>query len=393
MHVIYVTTEFKTETRHDGGLASYLNNISHVFATNNHKITILVSSDNNPSELTTEDGVRVFRIKRYLLFRVLNKMSLSIFYGTLKRIDFAFGVYQCLRNLQKKEKIDIVQYPNYYAPGIIAIPLLKIKHTTRVSSDRSTWNSFSKMTLDYIISDLMEKLQFKFSQNIFSPTRKLKTILQKRLSDKNIKIIPTLVSFDNLVEDSSFHNAELSDKKYILYFGRLEIRKGLKLLIDSLPLFFNQTNGHAVFIGRDIGSEDIKSFELYAQAKCVQFKERLHFYDPLDHPELIPVIRNSQFVVLPSIIDNMPNTLLESIYLGKPAIIQYNSGNEEIIDNGYNGLIVNNSVSDLANAMINLYNDNDALKIMSKNAKISSEKFSANSIYGKTIQYYKSLVL
>jgi len=393
VNICYVTPEFKTEIVHDGGLASYLNKITQILIQNNHNIIVIVFSDDQPEKLITEEGIRVFRVRRYLFFKILNKVTLGIFYGTLRRLNFAFGAYQSLRRLKKKEQIDVVQYSNYYAAGLFAIPFLKLNHVTRVSSDRNTWSQFSKLTMDSILSDALEVIQLKLCKNIFSPTRKLKTILQKRLSDKNIKIIPTLVSFDNLVEDSSFHNAELSDKKYILYFGRLEIRKGLKLLIDSLPLFFNQTNGHAVFIGRDIGSEDIKSFELYAQAKCVQFKERLHFYDPLDHPELIPVIRNSQFVVLPSIIDNMPNTLLESIYLGKPAIIQCNSGNEEIIDNGYNGLIVNNSVSDLANAIINLYNDNNALKIMSKNAKISSEKFSANSIYGKTIQYYKSLVL
>lgn len=392
MNIVFITPEFKTEDIHDGGLASYLDKISNELIKNHHKVSVIVYSKKQPQKHLLNNGVKVYRTKQHLLFKVINIISRGVFYGTIRRLDFAYGVYHCLRKLARSNQIDIVQYPNYYASGLISIPLLNLPCVIRISSDRKSWSKFSIGTLDTYFSDVLETLQFRACKHLFSPTEKLKNIIDERIPNRSIKIIPTPMFCNDTREDSSFFEKNLADKDYILYFGRLETRKGVKLLIDSLSVFFTQTNGHVVLIGRDLGTERVSSFRSYADEKYPKFKDRLLFCKPLNHSKLFPVIRNSQFVVIPSLIDNMPNTLLESLYFGKPAIVLANSGNEEIIKNRYNGFVVKKNINDLARAIVTLYRDKTKLLSMSKNAKKSSETYSINSIYEKTFLYYRSII-
>jgi glycosyltransferase involved in cell wall biosynthesis len=71
---------------------------------------------------------------------------------------------------------------------------------------------------------------------------------------------------------------------------------------------------------------------------------------PPDH--LLGVLSRAVASVVPSRVDNLPNTAIESLLLGVPVICTENSSVDEIVKNGVNGIVVpQEDVEQLASAM------------------------------------------
>ncbi|NJQ98990.1 MAG: glycosyltransferase family 4 protein, partial [Hydrococcus sp. CSU_1_8] len=77
---------------------------------------------------------------------------------------------------------------------------------------------------------------------------------------------------------------------------------------------------YAVFVGLDLPSKLAPSMKEYALSLAAEDRDRLVFLSQLPHNQLYPVIKGARLVVLPSLVDNLPNTLMESMALGKPVI-------------------------------------------------------------------------
>ena len=59
----------------------------------------------------------------------------------------------------------------------------------------------------------------------------------------------------------------------------------------------------------------------------------------LTHQELYPVIKNSQAVVLPSRVDNFPNTCIEAMAQGRIVVGTQGASFEQLIEDGKSGFL------------------------------------------------------
>jgi glycosyltransferase involved in cell wall biosynthesis len=51
-------------------------------------------------------------------------------------------------------------------------------------------------------------------------------------------------------------------------------------------------------------------------------------------------MRRARLVVLPSLVDNLPNVLLEAMMFGRPVIATQGASFDELIEDGYSGFLV-----------------------------------------------------
>lgn len=143
-----------------------------------------------------------------------------------------------------------------------------------------------------------------------------------------------------------------NDKKYVLYFGRLSIEKGIKTLVDACK---ELENINFVFAGTGPLEGICKNIK---NITAVGFKSG---------NELKELISNACFCVCPSEwYENCPMTVVESLALGTPVIVSDLGGAKELVSSGKTGLIFKAGDKDaLKEAITHLYNDEEALKKMS----------------------------
>lgn len=167
-------------------------------------------------------------------------------------------------------------------------------------------------------------------------------------------------------------------KKYVLYFGRLSVEKGIKTLIEVCSQL---TEIQFVFAGTGPLADVCKNIK---NIDTVGFKSG---------DELREIIRNALFSVCPSEWnENCPMSIIESISIGTPVICSDLGGAPELIIPGITGEIFTaGDKNDLKNKILNLYNNPDALDKMSE----SCIKLSTNTIQNysnKLISIYQNLI-
>ncbi|MEX0330242.1 MAG: glycosyltransferase [Puniceicoccaceae bacterium] len=121
----------------------------------------------------------------------------------------------------------------------------------------------------------------------------------------------------------------------VVYFGRLEVRKGtLKLLQECDRLWDEGLDFQLHLIGSDTRyyPRDCTVGE-WLQRKYTRWLEagKLVIHGQMDHAEVMEEIRSAAFTIIPSTWENWPNTCIEAMSLGKVVVGSTDGGQAEMI--------------------------------------------------------------
>ncbi len=172
--------------------------------------------------------------------------------------------------------------------------------------------------------------------------------------------------------------------------------KGVHRLAEALPEVLRKHEDlHAVFAGADTnlapGGGGMRDY--IRKTIGSEFTGRLVFFDPLRHELLYPIIENAEWVVLPSIVDNLPNTCLEAMGLGRPVIATTGSCFEQLITDGETGLLCNADDSmDLQRILFTAL-DNSPLdrEKMAEHGKASLWRLHPERAIPALVEYYQKI--
>lgn len=292
----------------------------------------------------------------------------------------------------KKHKIPVIQTLHDYQ---LICPNFKLftegKICERCKKYRY-WNAvLHKCVHDSSLESLAEGLEMwfhgacKFYENgvcyFVTPSRFLKEKLEEWSVTKKSKVvnIPHFIDASNYVP-----RYEPGD--YAIYFGRLVKEKGLDMSVEALA----GTDVRLKIVG---SGPERKKLEL--QVTSYKLQEKVEFVGYKSGKELHDLIRESKFVILPSIwYENYPMSLLEAGALGKAVISSQLGGISEIIEDGKNGLLVAPGiVEDLRKKILQLWNDDVLCKRMGEQARELVEKRnSPEEHYQKIMELYNGLL-
>jgi len=388
LRIAFATPEFVTEDHFDGGLSNYINRVSKALAQRGHDVHVITLSTKNEDAFDHE-GVLVHRVMPKRGWYRFNRLTGSSLTTTLHWLNFSTQTYRKLKQLHRRQPFHLIQYPNYSSCGLFSIPLLRAAHVVRVSSHQSQWNDAAgvKRDFDSTVVGLLESLQYKLTRNIHAPSR----AIQQTLRDARLLRTPFYLETGTL--DSAVYDRFLRGKKYVLFFGRFQLHKGFHVLARALPRFLSHCpDAHVALVGRDMETSLASSMAAFARAQCNGFGERLIIVEKLPHSQLYPVIAGAQLVVLPSLIDNLPNACLEAMGLGKVVIGTEGTSFEELITDGVNGFLVQpDDPEALADKMIAAWTD-DRVAAMSAAAKEKVTEFAPEKTIPSLLSYYSEVL-
>jgi glycosyltransferase involved in cell wall biosynthesis len=218
-------------------------------------------------------------------------------------------------------------------------------------------------------------------------------MLEKKLKLLNIKVIWTPMFMETGAWDLSAYDEYLRGKEYLLYFGRLQLHKGFHVLAEALPQVLEKCQAlYAVCIGRDSSTRIAQSMGTYAQMLCGKNKDRLILFDQIPHAMLYPIITKAKLVILPSLVDNLPNACLEAMLLGKPVLGTVGTSFDEVIEDGFSGFLVSPGDSEaLANKIIEACHCNH-LQSIGNAAKEQMKRFAPKRTVTELLRYYEDVI-
>ncbi|MCG6137611.1 MAG: glycosyltransferase family 4 protein [Nostoc sp. LLA-1] len=390
MRIGFATTEYVTEKYFSGGLANYLHRVAKALVSLGHEVHIVVLSEIDQGEYEYE-GIHIHRLTSGKIQQRLNKVTRYRIPQTAECLAFSFQVYRKLLELHKQQPFDIVQFPDWNACGVVSGLLLPIPQVTRISSYRPVWLEMSGMARnrDERIIEYLTWLQMHHIKHIYAPSYTLKKILAEKAKINHVGVIRTPFYLETLNWDSSIFNEYLQGKKYLLFFGRFQLHKGVHILAQALPQVFKKhPDCYVVFVGKDVSP----SMKEYALSLCSQYTERLIFIQPIPHNQLYPVIAGAKLVVLPSLIDNLPNACLEAMGLGKPIIGTVGASFEELLIEGETGFLVPVGEVNALATKINEVWMHPSLNEIGQAAKVSVQEFAIEKTVKQLLVYYEEII-
>ena len=242
------------------------------------------------------------------------------------------------------------------------------------TKNRCIHNSKVKSVLGTIEARLYRLLgTYKKVDLIISPSE----FLADKLSH-NRDLNGRIVALHNFVDLPEKYE-ERPKRDYVLYFGRYDIEKGIKVLIEACK---NLPEIDFVFAGKGELETELERCE---NVKNVGFK---------NHKEIIELIQNAKFTVFPSIwYENCPFSVIEAIVNGTPVIGSNLGGTPELIQNGRTGILYNaDDAEELTNVIRNLWNNEEMCRELSCNCIEETKKgtFDSLEVYcKKLVEYYE----
>jgi glycosyltransferase involved in cell wall biosynthesis len=342
MKIAIVTPEFAHDQ--DGGLANYSYRIAkYLQEFGNEVLVILLGVEEKKFNYK---GVQVHQFDfilepgdRTIIERLLRKPKKVSRYDILEQRSIC--VNRKLGELQKNENFDIVHYAHLGGMGkyrLKNVPsVIRLSSSTRLCYEQGGYGESHK---DMLEQEQIENTAMINVDGVFGPSERIAGYVSNQIS-KNVTVIETPFKRpDPSVKNESISDRPIWGEKYVLFFGSLVKLKGVEVLADILDDFLNtHPDLHFVMAGKSLKRNDGGQMADYIISK-VENSDRLHLTGAMDQEELIPLIDSSSFVVLPSLIDNFPNTCIEAMNASKLVIGTIENGFEQLIDHDDSGYLV-----------------------------------------------------
>lgn len=140
---------------------------------------------------------------------------------------------------------------------------------------------------------------------------------------------------------------QLVGERYVLYLGRLDVQKGVNLLIDAFAtVYADEPETHLVIVGPDYNNTKVR---LQRQAKNLSLDNVL-FLPPVDEDDKHALYANASCFVFPSHAENFGITVLEALLADCPVLVSRNTGWAALERDG-GGLVFNPTEADISGAL------------------------------------------
>ncbi len=386
MRICLISREYPPET-HIGGIASYTHKTAAALARLGHEVHVVTAAW-KPGADYEENGVQVHRFQEPRIKpRELQALAHArLVAKTIAGIPGRFDVVQACE--WGGEAFWYALMPGRRAPLVtrLATPLFLVERL----------NQNSQYGLRGLVFRLMERAQTRRSAGIISPTQALADIVCQgwHIAPERVTVVPTGMDPAPVRANSDGPLPEaLQGIDYLLYFGRLEERKGVQVLGAALPAVLSaHPNLKAVFVGDDLSYRG-GSMREAIRAMNPEHADRLIFLNRLPQQALFPIIKSARLVVLPSLWENLANTCLEAMQLSRPVVATRRCGFEEVIEDGVSGFLVEpGDAPGLASTLLKTLADPALLEQVGQGAHRRVEEFGIDAMAARLADYHEQFL-
>jgi glycogen(starch) synthase len=386
--VALVCREYPPETAF-GGMATFTYHLARGLADAGHRVAVVTAG--RPLVRTDHDGrVDVVQIQPRLehardSFEEMNRRG-WLGWGEMTYLH-SLGALRAIRELEEAHgPFDVLDLADHCAEGLAPALFWAGPTTVRLYTPWALLASMRTAVVDAgdaATIPLFESALLHHATSITSPSRDLANRVRTFFNvPRPIRFVP------NPVDTDAFRPAnDDGDGVRVCFVGRFEERKGIRTLLEAIPLVLEKCPDVTFEI---VGSDH----DGLAATFEPRYRDNVEFRGRVPLSELPAVYQRSTFAVVPSVYDNSPYTAIEPMACGRPVVGTTGGGIPEYVLHATRGLIVpSGDPAALANAIFTLVEDPSRRTEMGRNARSwVVEHLSIPSVADLMINEYQRLL-
>jgi len=300
------------------------------------------------------------------------------------KLSFVCKAPFLFRKLISKIQPDIIHYQLH---GIFLIIRLFLKNNKfkEINTFHGIYhleaNINKERRIESRINNLANKL-FLTTNAIFISKFSAKILVDYKFN-KSVVIPNAISSMFNVKANFECDNLE------VLFVGLISPLKNLELIIESLS--FMQNN----ITLKVYGSFKSSQYEKLIMAKIDRYKlhDRIIFKGFISRNNMLSVLKNNNIIIVPSLHENLPMIIAESLMMNNIVIASNVGGVSEMLENKKTGFLIDpDSPKELSVLLDDILSEKYNLKQISSNGKkFARNHYQCDSVASKTINFYDLL--
>ncbi len=386
MKIIFVANHYASKSKAMQGFMAYL--VRTAVAMTEFGNEVIVVACGKYSRHFWEENIEIY------IEEVCNKtFQCKTYERLINYLQMSRAVNKRIKRLCYEGKADIIQFTSL--GGLSLYYYGRVPSVMRLSSyAKIAYQTHQTLSVgeEKMIS-FLERMASKRCNAVFAPCKNTASAFSKDIGRK-VSVIESPFYDDILKYDDTVYIKSLYGKKYVLFFGRLYAEKGILVIADILCSFLEQNEEYyVVFCGETTVINGTDARRILKQS-AKEHVERVIFFDPLPHNSLYYLIIKAEFIILPSLMENLSNACIEAMYFGKVVIGTDGASFEQLIENGKNGLLC--PIGDSAGLLQKMNQaarmDTQLRNAMGKTAKERIQRLNPKIAVKKLLNYYEYII-
>jgi glycogen synthase len=356
MRFAFVTHEFISERAVGGGLGSYIHKMCRALTQAGHVCEVFVLSFVGP-ETIEYDGLRVHRVhpqRSHGFLKWAWHAPAVVGMGNIRRsarlLSGAKQLAQALESRDAQAPFDAVHSADCEAPGWYIRPRRDRVHIVRGSFPIELYAAIDDHHKPLLPRwrSYFEVESMRRAPVAYAPSKLAAEYYRQRVS-RPVHVVRPPAVIEHL---PSATPPDGLPEKYLIHYGQLRARKGTEWIARALPLAWRQEKDL-----RLVMAGPLEDFHLDGwRERWGELGKNVIYCGPLDKPAMYAAILGSGASALPSLVDNLPNTVIESLRLGVPVIGTRGASIDELVEQDKTGeLVPVNDDAGLAAAMVRVW--------------------------------------
>jgi len=334
VRIVLATTEYPSEPGRDGGLAGYVARAAAALADAGHHPVVVTCSDRDGELRDGPVPVHRVDIRVPAARRALDRMTLRRFAVPIDLLWASRRVQAAVNALHEHEPVDVCQYPNL---GALAWHRPALPVVVRLSCHRRWWARADDGLSRGWHGWLQHRLEMRALAGVdavFGPAPAVAAAVAADLQHP-VEVIAN--PFPPPPTIATGVPAMIAGRSFVLVAGALVPLKGTRVVAAMIAELLARHPGLVLaWAGGEIGRGD-EGGRLRAAAGAQA--GRLALLGRLPRAELAAAMAAARAVLVPSLVDNLPNTGIEALAAGAVVVASRATGLETLIKDGHSGLL------------------------------------------------------
>jgi glycosyltransferase involved in cell wall biosynthesis len=323
------------------------------------------------------------------------KLNVTCLHGIKSTKGFPEDYFEIFNQFVKKE-FDIIHFntnPAWKNGSSLMMRFAKLRHTKTVLNIHGIYELARKaeqlrdsvsVSFNFWLPTL---IYCNFADRIVVNSEYMRNnvVFWYRVNRDKVSVIPNGVDVQMFADNNE--RIMLEGDPSVLFVGHLSRLKGVDILIQAITKLRSELPNIRLHI---VGGGSASHFE--AQAKKEGVEKYVIFHGLAAHSILPAYYKSADICIFPSRHEGFGIVILEAMASGIPVIASDIPSFRETISNGIDGILFKSGdVDALTNEVVNLYQNPNLRKELSRNAIKKAKSYSWENIADKYIALYKSL--
>lgn len=305
------------------------------------------------------------------------------------------GYYKDLIPILNKNKYDLIQALDDSQITTVIVSNYCKKNDIKFVLWQGMYENYPEMykrIIQYLYDWTFLKVLRKNTKYTISKTTSAQNYLMNKKFPKGA-VIPVGLETSNFKDSVNIdyrNKLNISnDKKILLYIGKVEERRKPLFCMDVYKKVKEKNeNCLLIYVGKgpmlDVTKEYVKNNNI----------KDVYFIEQIPQKELPGLYRQADLFLLPTRYEIFGMVLMEAMYFGVPAITYKAAGPIDLIENGKDGIVVNNfDAEEWSNLIVKYVFSENTTKEMGKNGmKKIKEKFTWDNIAQKYFEEFIKII-